>query len=211
MAVVDANKFVYASAGTQGRVSDAGVFAQSDLRAAIDKDLLNVPPDDALPNTDILMPYMFIGDEAYPLRADLMKPYPFRNLNRSQRLFDYRLSRTQRVVENAFGILANRFRVFRTTISLDPDKVMNIIFACLCLHNFLRDRRSDAYLPPAYVDSEDGNHQLIESAWRREGILQPAQVGRARNPSVEAKRQRDRLCQYSVSPAGSVSWQEGMV
>nr|XP_033486035.1 uncharacterized protein LOC117258913 [Epinephelus lanceolatus] len=78
MAVVDANyKFVYASAGTQGRVSDASVFAQSDLGAAMDKGLLHVPPDDTLPNTDILMPYMFIGDEAYPLRADLMKPYPF--------------------------------------------------------------------------------------------------------------------------------------
>nr|XP_033501871.1 protein ANTAGONIST OF LIKE HETEROCHROMATIN PROTEIN 1-like isoform X2 [Epinephelus lanceolatus] len=180
MAVVDANyKFVYASAGTQGRVSDAGVFAQSDLRAAMDKGLLHVPPDDTLPNTDILMPYMFIGDEAYLLRADLMKPYPFQNLNRSQRLFNYRLSRARRVVENAFGILASHFRVFRTTISLDPDKVMNIIFACLCLHNFLRDRRSDAYLPPAYVDSEDANHQLIEGSLKKNSLTKEERCGKS--------------------------------
>lgn len=69
MAVVDATyKFVYASAGTQGRVSDAGVFAHSDLRDAM---------DDSLPGTDVMMPYMFIGDEPYPLRSDLMKPDPF--------------------------------------------------------------------------------------------------------------------------------------
>ncbi|CAI5696763.1 unnamed protein product [Oreochromis niloticus] len=212
MAVVDANyKFVYASAGTQGRVSDAGVFAHSDLKEAMDTGTLNFPPADILPGTDALMPHMLIGDDAYPLRPDLMKPYPFRNLNTDQRIYNYRLSRARRVVENAFGILANRFRVFRTTICLDPDKVVTIIFACLCLHNYLRDHRSDAYVPPGYVDSEDANNQLVEGAWRMEGELQSVSMGLARNPSVEAKKQRDVLCEYFVSPAGSVSWQEDMV
>lgn len=78
MAVVDANyKFVYASAGTQGRVSDAGVFAHSDLKEAMDTGTLNFPPADTLPGTDAMMPHMLIGDDAYPLRPDLMKPYPF--------------------------------------------------------------------------------------------------------------------------------------
>ncbi len=186
MAVVDAHyRFVYASAGTKGRVSDAGVFAQLDLRAAMDTGLLHIPPQDTLPNTDVTMPYMFIGDEAFPLRSDLMKPYPFRNLRPNQRIYNYRLSRACRVV----GILANRFRVFRTTICLDPDKVVTIVFACLCLHNFLRNQRSDAYVPPAYVDYEDVNHHLIEGAWRTEGALQSVATGRAINPSAEAKKQ----------------------
>ncbi|XP_055020896.1 uncharacterized protein LOC129412060 [Boleophthalmus pectinirostris] len=212
MAVVDANyKFLYASAGTQGRVSDAGVFAHSDLKHAMDTGMLSFPPADTLPHTDAMMPYMLVGDEAYPLRADLMKPYPLRNLNQNQRIYNYRLSRARRVVENAFGILANRFRVFRTTICLDPDKVVTILFACLCLHNFLRHHSADAYVPPGYIDCEDANHQLMEGAWRREGGLQSVSMGQARNPSVEAKKQRDVLCQYFVSPAGSVSWQEHMV
>lgn len=113
MAVVDANnKFIYASVGTQGRVSDAGLFAHSDLRKAMDQGLLNFPPLEPLPNSDILMLVMFVGDEAYPLRNDLMKPYPFRQMEHGQRILNYRLSRA-RVVENAFGILANRLRVFR--------------------------------------------------------------------------------------------------
>lgn len=212
MAVVDANyKFLYASAGTQGRVSDAGVFAHSDLRVAMDTGTLNFPPADTLPGTNVTMPYMLIGDDAYPLRPDLMKPYPCRNLNTNQRIFNYRLSRARRVVENAFGILSNRFRIFRTTICLDPDKVVTIVFACLCLHNFLRQQRSDAYVPPGYVDSEDANHQLVKGAWRWEGTLQSVTIGQARNPAVEAKKQRDVLCEYFVSPAGSVSWQVDMV
>ncbi|XP_060771613.1 uncharacterized protein LOC132882527 [Neoarius graeffei] len=131
MAVVDASyRFVYACAGTQGRVSDAGVFAHLDLREAMDTGTLNFPPTDTLPGTDAVMPYVLVGDEAYPLRPDLIKPYPFWNLNTNQRIYNYRLSRARRVVENAFGILANRFRVFRTTICLEPDKVVKIVFAC---------------------------------------------------------------------------------
>lgn len=162
---MDANyQFVYASAETQGRVSDAGVFAHLDLREGIDMGTLNSPPVDTLPGTDIVMPYVLAGDEVYPLRPDLMKPYPFRNLNTKQRIYNYRLFRARRVVENAFEILSNRFRAFRTTICLEADKVVKIVFACLCLHNFLRQQRSDAYVPPGYVDTEDANQQLIEGA-----------------------------------------------
>lgn len=75
--------------GVQGRVSDAGLFAQSDLRAALDERKLNHPLAEALPNTNI-MPYAFVGDEAYPLRNDLLKPYPHNySLNNAFSIIDY--------------------------------------------------------------------------------------------------------------------------
>lgn len=93
MAAVDAHyKFVYASVGTQGRVSDAGLFGHSDLRKAMDQGLLNFPPSEPLPNLDVLMPYMFVGDKAYPLQNELMKPYPFWQMDHSQRVLNYQLS-----------------------------------------------------------------------------------------------------------------------
>ena len=69
-----------------------------------------------------------------------MKLYPHRNLEQKHRIFDYRLLRARRVVENAFGILAHRWRVFLTTIKLSPDKVTDLIFAACCLHNFMVEK-----------------------------------------------------------------------
>ncbi|KAL0148376.1 hypothetical protein M9458_056356 [Cirrhinus mrigala] len=212
MAVVDANyRFIYTNVGVQGRVSDAGLFAQSDLRAALDDRKLNIPPAEALPNTNIIMPYAFVGDEAYPLRNDLLKPYPHRQLQPEQRIFNYRLSRARRVVENAFGILANRLRVFRTTICLNPNKAVKVTLAALCLHNFLRNKQSDAYLPPGYTDWEDENHQLHDGAWRQERTLQSVNMGGGKNPTIAAKEQRDCLKEYFVSPDGCVPWQDQFV
>ncbi len=211
MAAVDANyKFIYASVGTQGRVSDAGLFAQSDLRQAMDQGLLNFPPPEPLPSSDIMMPYMFVGDEAYPLRPDLMKPYPYRQMDHSQRVLNYCLSRARRVVENVFGILANRLRVFRSTICLEPEKVVKITMASLCIHNFLRECRSEAYMPPAFADWENNDHSIVEGTWRSQGIgsFQTVDHRRERNASVVAKMQRNILREYLISPAGCVPWQE---
>ena len=57
----------------------------------------------------------------------MLKPYSQNGLTPEKRIFNYCLSRARRVVENAFGILANRFRVFLTPINLAPEKVEIII------------------------------------------------------------------------------------
>ena len=109
MALVDSNYcFLYANVGTNGRVSDGGVFRQTDLADNFETGAANVPPPRPLPDDDKDFPFAMIGDEAFPLRSYLMKPYPQRNLIDNKRIFNYRLSRARRVVENAFGILANR-------------------------------------------------------------------------------------------------------
>ena len=41
------------------------------------------------------------------------------------------------MVENAFGILANRWRIFRTEIAAKPEFVAMYVKACCLLHNFL--------------------------------------------------------------------------
>ena len=56
--------------------------------------------------------YIIVTDYDFPLRTDLLKPYPFHNFLFPHRLFNYRLSRGRRIFENGFGILANRFRFF---------------------------------------------------------------------------------------------------
>nr|XP_015192141.1 PREDICTED: uncharacterized protein LOC102689759 [Lepisosteus oculatus] len=211
MGIADANySFTYVSVGCQGRIPDAGIFAHSDLHRAMDEGRLSIPPAEPLPDTNTVLPYAFLGDDAFPLRPDLMKPYSHRQLDHDQRVFNYRLSRARRVVENAFGILANRLRVFRTTICLEPDKVAKITLASVCLHNYLRQCRSEAYMPPALADQEDTEHQVIPGNWRRDGAgaLLNVPAGASSNPPQQAEDQRDQLKHYFVSPQGQVPWQE---
>ena len=52
------------------------------------------------------LPYMIVGDEAFSLKEEIMKPYARKQLDDANRIFNYRLSHIRRVGENAFGILS---------------------------------------------------------------------------------------------------------
>lgn len=55
---------------------DAGVFADSSLKRAIDRNLLNFPEPEYLDGTQTICNYHIIGDDAFPLGLNVMKPYP---------------------------------------------------------------------------------------------------------------------------------------
>ena len=52
-----------------------------------------------------------------------------------KQVFNYRLSRAKRVVENAFGILANCCRLYHWHIYMNPDDVKTVVKATVVLHN----------------------------------------------------------------------------
>ena len=65
-AVVDAdNNFLYIDVGTNGRVNDAYVYSKSSFATALQTDALNIPPRG-----------IFVGDDAFPLKTNLLKPFP---------------------------------------------------------------------------------------------------------------------------------------
>ena len=70
--------------------------------------------------------------------SDMMKQYSLRGMTRPERILNYRLSRARRVVENTFGILANRFQVLLSMMQQQPDTVKLIFTACMLLHNLIR-------------------------------------------------------------------------
>lgn len=144
MAVVSADyEFLYVDVGKNGRLSDGGVFARSEFYRRLQTGGLELPPDED--NVEGL-PFVFLADEAFGLGPHLMRPFPQRTLTPERRVFNFRLARARRVVENAFGILASRFRLFQTAIHLAEYKFNSVVLACCILHNFLR-RHSQAYLP----------------------------------------------------------------
>jgi hypothetical protein len=50
------------------------------------------------------------------------------------------LSRSRRVVENAFGILSQKFRIYQGTLQSLPENVDNNFFVTFILHSYLRDQ-----------------------------------------------------------------------
>ncbi|XP_022183145.1 protein ALP1-like [Myzus persicae] len=140
LALVDAHyKFITVDVGSYGRNSDGHVFAKSALGKALANGRLDVPPVTPIEENGDPIPFVMVADEAFPLKSYLMRPYSRATLggNEGNKIFNYRLSCARRVVENAFGILSNRWRVFRTNIQIQPKSVDNIVLAACCLHNML--------------------------------------------------------------------------
>ena len=211
MALVDADyKFTWVEVGSNGSAGDAQVFNNGELKEFIEHGRMNFPPpEEPLPNDDEDMPFFIIGDDAFALRKWLMKPYSIRNMTRHQRIFNYRLSRARRIVENAFGILAHRFRCLLTTLQQNPDTVTSIVLACVCLHNMMRIRNPKDM---GEVDHEDDNHNVVPGAWRIDNPLTDGISNFANNTTTQqAKLQRDYLAAYYNGEAGSVTWQDDMV
>lgn len=210
LAVVDAEyRFTYIDVGAVGAESDGGVWARTHLSGLLERGEANLPPPQCLPNTPPTSPpssYYLVADDAFPLRPYLMKPFPSRGLTKEERVYNYRLTRGRRTVENAFGILANRFRVLHSPICLRADRVESVIMAACVLHNILRNVSLEA-------DTEDPvTHDVNDGQWRADPPLgEPMQRPSGNHSTNEGKAQRIILQDYLNSPQGSVPWQDDKI
>lgn len=84
-----------------------------------------------------------------------------------QRIFNYRLSRARRIIENAFGILSAQWQILRTTIDCKAENIDTIVKASVCLHNFVMIENDVLYNPPTYAESDD----LPNGQWRNESEM----------------------------------------
>ena len=215
MAICDADyKFILVDIGDSGRQSDGGVFSNGNIGRAINENLLNLPQPRLFTGNDTeKYPFVFVGDEAFPLKINLLKPYPRNALNNSRRIFNYRLSRARRVIENTFGISASRFRILRRSIIAKVEHVEEITKAVVVLHNFLMDDKI-MYCPHGFADSLK-NGILKEGTWRNENDIDCTLKGIKRvgsnNSTIEAKEVRDNFCQYFLTDYGSVPWQQNVI
>ena len=115
LAVCDAKyNFIFAVIGQYGSNNDCGVPANSELAFAMDENAWNLPePEriDGIEEEDI--PYYLLGDEIFPLKPWLMRPYPG-TMQEDIQVYNYRHSRARLPIENSFGILVARFRISPT-------------------------------------------------------------------------------------------------
>lgn len=210
-AIVNANyEFIYVHCGTNGRVSDGGILKETDFYRSLVNDDLQIPDPQCPTQVDYELPYVFIGDEAFPLMENMMKPYSKHCAGHDEHIFNYRLSRARRVVENAFGILASRFRVFLQPLNIKVEHVDAVVMASCVLHNFLRRKSSTYYISENQLDKEDlATGKILQGQWRQNGEM----VSLQRTSSYihnNAKIVRDKFKKY-YNNEGKVSFQDKMI
>ena len=189
---------IYADVGTNGRASDGGIWSKCSLLKAIENSEISLPSPMPLPHGTKSIPYVFVGDDAFPLKPYMMKPYPQTGLNDEKRVYNYRHSRARRISENLFGIIANRWRVFRSVILLPPKIIETLILATLCVHNFLRQSATrSVYCPPGLTDRITSCGDVIPGDWRKNqptDSLHTLQVpATGHNATTDAKQVREAL------------------
>lgn len=172
MALSDADScFILVDCGQYGRVSDAGVYQSSNMSTILEEGHLIPEQTFKINGSEIEIPYMVIGDEAFPLKTYLMKPFAARTLNEKRRIYNYRHSRARRAVECAFGILASKFEIFQRPMRVEPDKAIIITQATVGLHNFIRHRDGNM------IDRTSSIVYEIRDNTGRDGLLPLARTG----------------------------------
>ena len=188
-------KFLWVDLGATRSSSDAQIFKHSDLRHKIEDGTFSFPESESLVGDGPKVNYFILRDDAFPLKLWLMKPYSRRGMYLNHRVFNNRLSRGKRVVENAFGILTSRFRIFQRPMQQEPPMVARVVMTCLVLNNLLRmqyptgqqeDFGADGQ-PPIVLEGNDIPHE-------------------GQNPLEAVKTQRNILRDYFMTD-GQVPWQ----
>ncbi|XP_018399460.1 PREDICTED: putative nuclease HARBI1 [Cyphomyrmex costatus] len=215
LAICDAHYiFSFVDIGACGRRSDGGIFGDSAIGKNFNAGRMNVPKQSAVAGERIL-PYCLVGDEAFPLKPYLLRPYPGKNgLTLEQDIFNYRLSRARRFIENAFGILVSQWQIFRKPIIAKPENAKLMVQATICLHNWLcKDNiGKNCYVPADMVDEINASDPstFIPGTWRR--IIEDGcafqDIGNcgSNNSARNCIQIRDEFCDYFFNE-GAVPWQ----
>ena len=144
--------------------------------------------------------HVIVSDGIFSLKPWFMNPFPGRHLEECHRVFNYRLSRAKQCLENAFGILSAKWRMFHRPIKGNVDLVKLIMAATVCLHDYPDNAN---YIPAGFVDR--GN--IFPTDWRHEvnnegtGVRIVRQIGGNRY-SYDAGIVRENFIEYFDTPQG---------
>lgn len=138
-AICDANYcFAYIEVGSYRKFGDLGIFKNSLLYKKLCDGTLQIPSPRTFPNSNEHFWYVIVGDDAFRLSENLLKPYAGKHFPLIKQNFNKRLSTARRYIESTFVILANKRRIFHRPIDVDIDVTEGIVKAACVLHNFVR-------------------------------------------------------------------------
>lgn len=170
---------------------------------SLEEGIANLSPSTPLPSENTAFSYVFVADKAFPLSTYMMKPFPKKNekLTDDERIFNYRLSRTRRVIKNTFGIMGTKWQILNSCISCPLKNAEQIVKALVCLHNFMMTCGRTEYCPSELVNTERNSGEVQTGAWRDSFQIIFHRLGRvgANRSSRIVYGMRKYLMQYFVS------------
>ncbi|XP_069963028.1 uncharacterized protein [Bactrocera oleae] len=175
-------RFTFVDVSAYGSKNDGGMFRNSQFGKGILDKSMDVPAATNLPNSDIVFPYYFIADAAFPLEENIMKPYET-DIDVNKAVFNKTLCKARKQIEIAFGILTSRWRVLSASISFSPENAKKVILATIVLHNFLRFGKVNS------TAAEETNNYNMTSVNRHDLLT-------ANTSSQSALNLRNKLCEY---------------
>lgn len=195
-------RFIFVDVGGYGKQHDGQTFAASTLPTFLENCNNTLPQASPVDGIAENLPFVMLGDDAYPLKTYLMKPYSKRLLSHEEKVFNYRLSRARRCIECAFGILTAKWRLLGKCIETEVDKAERIVKAICLLHNIIIDREGVDFFKSTKLQDADS---LSESS------LQQIRSCRTFNRSSnQANIIRDTFKSY-FNGIGAVPWQNERV
>ncbi|CAN7948047.1 unnamed protein product [Ixodes pacificus] len=93
-----------------------------------------------LPTICKLDKYHLLGDAAYPITEHVLTPFKkYGGMTKAKSTYNRRHAATRVIIENAFGLLKQRFRQLRYVEFTTVDKITQLIVGCCVLHNICMD------------------------------------------------------------------------
>lgn len=189
MAIVDSNyNYIFIDVGSYGKECDSNVFKETQFWKKLVDNTLNIPSPCSIINTNYILPYVFVADEAFALHANVLRPYGGNELTKEQKIFNYRLTRARRYVECAFGIMANKWRILHRSLNLSLDLTVAIVKTTCVLQNF--------------IHTEEGH---VEPLINRDRLNSPLHL---EGNNLTADEIRQKYTEYFSSDEGSLPWQD---
>lgn len=171
---------------------------------------MNLPVPKQLTADGVALPYVLVGDEAFTLSDYLLRPYPEKGgLDLERNIFNFRLSRARRVIENSFGIMVSQWRILKKPIEASVGNTISMVQAIICLHNFLRKRGSNEYYIVPKQPFNACLNQTVDIAVvenLENSALQDIKAPVNNNSSQRNIKMRDEYCDF-YNEEGAVFWQ----
>jgi hypothetical protein len=137
-AVADADcRIIAVDISTEGWLRDSANFRSSTLFDMLESNCLNIPLEREIPDINIKIMFVLLGNGGYPLLRYLMRPSPEWNADHIKGVFNYCLSRARRSVECTFCIMASKWMILQKAIQTDVKTGILITKAICILYNFL--------------------------------------------------------------------------